>query len=65
MSNFENDMTPGKLKPGPNALAHTLAGIAKVVDFFLMERSKPLSEVHILGVLEADSILRICFAHSK
>ena len=34
-SNFENDLTAGWLKPGLNALAHTLAGIANVVDFFL------------------------------
>ena len=39
MSNFENDMTPDKLKPGSNALAHTLDGIAKVADFFLIETS--------------------------
>ena len=35
MSKFENDLTPGVLKPGPNALAHTLGGMAEAADFFL------------------------------
>ena len=34
LSNFENDLTPGGLKPGPNMLAHISAGMAKVADFF-------------------------------
>ena len=34
-SNFENDLTPGGLKPGQITLAHTLAVMAKVADFFL------------------------------
>ena len=28
-SNFENDFTPDVLEPGPNALAHTLGGMAE------------------------------------
>ena len=28
-------LTADRLKPGPNALAHTLAGMAKAADFFL------------------------------
>ena len=35
LSNFENDLTPGGLKPGPIALAHTSAGMAEAADFFL------------------------------
>ena len=34
-SNFENDSTPDLLKSGPIALAHNLAGMAEVADFFL------------------------------
>ena len=33
--NFENDLIPVVLKPGPNALAHTLGGMTKGADFFL------------------------------
>ena len=35
LSNFENDSTPDVLEPGPNALAHTLGGMAEAADFFL------------------------------
>ena len=35
MSNFENDSTPGVLEPWPNALAHTLGGMAEAANFFL------------------------------
>ena len=35
LSIFENDWTPGVLEPGPNVLAHTLAGMAEAADFFL------------------------------
>ena len=33
--NFENNLTPGDLEPGPITLAHTSAGMAKVGDFLL------------------------------
>ena len=35
LSNFENDSTPSGLEPGPNAIAHTSAGMAEAADFFL------------------------------
>ena len=45
LSNFENYPTLGGLKPGPNALAHTLAGMVKAADFFL--RTPSLTNVLI------------------
>ena len=33
--NFENSWTPGELESGLNALAHNLAGMTEVADFFL------------------------------
>ena len=35
LSNFKNDLTPGRLEPGPNGIAHTSAGMAEAADFFL------------------------------
>ena len=35
LSKFENDLTLDVLKPGPNALAHTSAEMAKAADFLL------------------------------
>ena len=34
-SNLENDLTPGQLEPGPNAIAHNSGGMAEAADFFL------------------------------
>ena len=34
-SNFENDLTPGQLEPGPNARAQNSGGMAEAADFFL------------------------------
>ena len=33
LSKFGNDSTPGELELWPNALAHSLAGMAEVADF--------------------------------
>ena len=35
LSNFENDSTAPGFEPGPNAIAHALAGMAEAADFFL------------------------------
>ena len=34
-SNFENDSSSPGIKPGPNAIAHNLGGMAEAADFFL------------------------------
>ena len=34
-SNFEDDSTAPGFEPGPNAIAHALAGMAEAADFFL------------------------------
>ena len=35
LSNFENDSTAPGFEPGPNGIAHALAGMAEAADFFL------------------------------
>ena len=68
------------LKPGPNALAHTLGGMAEAADFFLRTQTLTASNfadprflalkdlLFFLQCIEfqgADSILKVVFALSK
>ena len=47
-SNFENDSTPGQLKPGPNAIAHNSGGMAEAADFFLRTPNLTASNFAVL-----------------
>ena len=45
---FENGLTPDKVEPGPNALAHTLAEMAEAADFFLRTQTLTASNFEAL-----------------
>ena len=52
LSNFENNLTLGWLIPGLNALAHTLAGMAKAADFPL--RTQTLTASNFVAFWSTD-----------
>ena len=52
LSNFENDSTAPGFEPGPNGIAHALAGMAEAADFFL--RTPTLTTSNFAALWPAD-----------